>query len=153
MNLIVFSAKQIRKMDKLICGDNKNCHITENDEGNSLHAIFPLNAAAAHGECEVVSALIQARANLNSSDVFMTPLLYATFKGHVNIVSTLIDARADVNKVSKYGMTAWMYAKQQKNQEIARLLVQAGAKTSLIKWGFKRLQKDGLWDKLKLRFK
>jgi len=80
---------------------------------------------------EVVEALIDAKADVNSADKEgHTALTGAASLGFVDIVEDLIKAKADVNHTDSYGYTALIRAADADNRKILRDLLNAGANFS-----------------------
>jgi ankyrin repeat protein len=94
------------------------------------HRITPLIKAAWDGDEEIVSALLAAGAKVNAkaTDTGETPLLNAVSNHHAGIVRTLLKAGADVALKNKFDFNAFTSAVAAGNQEIAGLLLDAGAK-------------------------
>ena len=90
--------------------------------------LFPTVRA---GDLELVLKAIESGADLNARNADgLTPLMVAVDAGHVSVVRALLDKGADVNaRICFYGMTALTLASRQgMDSEIARLLLQAGAR-------------------------
>ena len=97
----------------------------------------PVVAAAASGNIEAVKLLLDKGANVNAIDSYgYTPLMLASLNEKSGMVRLLISKGADVN-ASSYPLlngkrnsrfTALLIAKWKKNEEIVRLLSEAGAK-------------------------
>lgn len=94
------------------------------------HSITPLLKAAWDGELEIVQYLIAKGANVNAraTDTQETPLLNAITRGSVPIVKALLAAKADVSLRNAYDFNPFTSAVAAGNQEIAGLLLDAGAK-------------------------
>ncbi|XRB15362.1 EF-hand domain-containing protein [Pseudoscourfieldia marina] len=87
-----------------------------------------LMMSAAQGHAEIVSALLQAGADVNAkAKDGQTALVHAARKGDAEIVSALLQAGADVNAKAKDGQTALVHAARKGDAEIVSALLQAGA--------------------------
>ncbi|MBO9484590.1 ankyrin repeat domain-containing protein [Salinisphaera sp. G21_0] len=98
-------------------------------EGSSI-----LMMAASFADEEFVKFLIDNKANLNAAlsggpSEGCTALWYASSEGKTSIVQTLLEAGADPNPVEKRNdsRTAYMVAKENGHEEVARLLLDHGA--------------------------
>jgi serine/threonine-protein phosphatase 6 regulatory ankyrin repeat subunit B len=83
-----------------------------------------------HGHPKSVSALIDAKANVNVQTVFqISPLMLAvqSTRGRVEMVTRLIQARADVNARATSGKTALRFARDAGHKDAEQLLLAAGA--------------------------
>jgi ankyrin repeat protein len=96
------------------------------------HAITPLLKAAWDGEGEIVAYLLASGANVNAqaSDTKETALMNAISHDRVEIVKALLAAKADVHLRNAYDFNAFTSAVAAGNQEIAGLLLDAGAKVN-----------------------
>ena len=99
----------------------------KDDEGYTA-----LQRAAERGHQEIVSRLINARADLNIQSPFgNTALHWAAFNEHNDVTSTLLKAGADLNIQNKDGKTVLHWAAEKSNQEFVSKLVEAGADPDL----------------------
>ena len=86
-----------------------------------------LQRAAEKGFNEIVSKLINARADFNIQNYFgNTALHWAAFHEHNDVTSTLLEAGADLNIQNKDGKSCLHFAAE-KSQEIVVRLLEAGA--------------------------
>ena len=94
------------------------------------HKITPLIKAAWDGETEIVSTLLAAGAKVNAkaTDTGETALMNAVTQGNPEIVEMLLKAHADVSAKNKFGFNAFTQAVSAGHQDIAGLLLDAGAK-------------------------
>lgn len=70
--------------------------------------VTPLLAAAGYGYMTVVTLLLNAKANIETRDIYgHTPLLCAIHHGHIDVVSTLIERKADINVVNNSNRGIW----------------------------------------------
>lgn len=94
------------------------------------HHITPLIKAAWDGELPIVEYLISKGANVNAqaNDTKETALLNAVTREHTDVVKALIAAKANVALRNAYDFNAFTSAVAAGNQEIAGLLLDAGAK-------------------------
>ncbi|HVT03618.1 MAG TPA: ankyrin repeat domain-containing protein [Thermoanaerobaculia bacterium] len=106
------------------------------------HKITPLIKAAWDGEEEIVNILLAsgAKVNANATDTGETALMNAVTRGHIPIVRILIKAGADVSPKNKFDFNAFTSAVAAGNQEIAGLLLDAGAKVEAGASGLTPLQ-------------
>lgn len=63
--------------------------------------------------------------------------MWATYKGHKDTVNLLLDHNADVNAHGNYHISSLIWAVGRGYVEIARLLIQRGAKVTLLNKRFK----------------
>ncbi|HEV7765251.1 MAG TPA: ankyrin repeat domain-containing protein [Thermoanaerobaculia bacterium] len=94
------------------------------------HSITPLLKASWDGELEIVQYLIGKGANVNAraTDTQETALMNAITNGHIGIVKALLAAKADVSLRNSYDFNPFTSAVAAGNQEIAGMLLDAGAK-------------------------
>lgn len=94
------------------------------------HSITPLMKAAWDGDLPIVQYLIGKGANVNAraTDTKETALLNAVSNGHTEIIKALLAAKADVHIRNTFDFNAFTTAVAAGNQEIAGLLLDAGAK-------------------------
>jgi ankyrin repeat protein len=90
----------------------------------------PLMEAARRGNLGTVRALLSAGANPNAQDAGggQNALMWAISERHTEVIKELLRRGADVHAGSKTGFTALMFAAQQGDVDIVRVLVGAGAK-------------------------
>ena len=101
-------------------------HVNTADE----HGITPLWLASTNGSVAMVEMLLKAGANPNSPlPTGETPLMRAARTGNVGAVHTLLASGADVNAKAgnTHGQTALMWAVAERNDRVARVLVEHGA--------------------------
>jgi ankyrin repeat protein len=93
----------------------------------------PLSWAAENGRSSTVRLLIQAGADIRSSDTQygLTPLHWAAAKGHRAAVSLLLDAGADVDD-DVGGSTALAIATLRGHHTVSELLLKSGANPNII---------------------
>jgi ankyrin repeat protein len=89
----------------------------------------PLMTAAHSGNPEVVRLLLARDANVNAQENSrgQTALMLAVAENHADVARVLIENHADVKARSKNRFTAFLFAVQQGNLAIARMLLAAGA--------------------------
>ena len=94
------------------------------------HSITPLMKASWDGDLPIVQYLIGKGANVNAraTDTKETALLNAVTRGHTDIIKALLAAKADVHLRNSFDFNAFTSAVAAGNQEIAKLLLDAGAK-------------------------
>ena len=84
--------------------------------------------AALQGQTDIVTALIEAGANVNATGPSeATALMYAAAGGHMEVLQALIEAGADVNATDSSGWTALMRATAPGQTEAVTALIEAGA--------------------------
>lgn len=93
-------------------------------------AITPLMKASWDGELAIVEYLLEKGANVNARDTEShgTALANAVRREHVDIVKALLAAKADVLLKDKFDFNVFTTAVAGGNEEIAGLLLDAGAK-------------------------
>jgi len=97
-------------------------------ESNYKVGNTPLIYAAFFGMKEVVTALLEAGANINSTnDDGATSLNAASECGHLDIARILLQHGAAVNQANKDGCTPLFMASQQGYLDITEILLQHGA--------------------------
>lgn len=108
----------------------KGADVTKTD----LNGYTPLIAASKMGKADVVKLLIDAGSDVNvASKKGYTAIILAGASGSPETVKLLIEAKADVNaRSSTRGMTALIQSAMGCNAEIARMLLDAGAKTDIV---------------------
>jgi hypothetical protein len=113
------SAEQVHQL--LAAGSDVN--------GPNRDGMFPLMEALIDRREKAFAALLQAKADLNliCEKIAMTPLMYAVFTGRSDAVRALLDAGASVSVKNAYGYTALKFAQQQSEEDILRMLRDAGA--------------------------
>jgi ankyrin repeat protein len=94
------------------------------------HSITPLVKAAWDGDLPIVQYLLSKGANVNfrATDTKETALMNAVTRGHVGIIEALLAAKADVSLRNAFDFNAFTSAVAAGNQEIAGMLLDAGAK-------------------------
>jgi ankyrin repeat protein len=94
------------------------------------HSITPLLKASWDGDLPIVQYLLAKGANVNAraTDTKETALMNAITRGHVEIVKALLGAHADVSPRNSFDFNAFTSAAAAGNQELAGLLLEAGAK-------------------------
>jgi ankyrin repeat protein len=92
--------------------------------------VTPLMKAAWEGDVTIVEMLLAAGANVNAavSQTGETALQNAVTREHSDIVAVLLKHKADVSVKNTYGFNAFTSAVAANNQEIAAMLLDAGAK-------------------------
>jgi len=105
---------------------------------------------AKNGDLQKVEALIAEGADINQRDSSgNTPLIKAISFGHFDVAKDLIDKGADINAfyIDKQGkkISALTSALYKYDIRFTKLLLQAGADTSLLGLGDKLALKLGLW--------
>ncbi len=99
-------------------------------------AITPLSLAASDGNADMIRALVDAKANVNSAtSTGATPLMAAATSGSVDAVRVLLDHGAFVNaRENANGQTALMFAAWENRADVVTLLVERGAHSGLTSW-------------------
>lgn len=105
-------------------------HSTETPIDYGEHKITPLLKAAWDGEQEIVTLLLDAGAKINAkaSDTGETALMNAVTRGHMEIIKLLLEKGADVAPKNRFDFNAFTSAVAAGKQDIAGLLLDAGAK-------------------------
>ncbi len=116
--------------------ENGNAAVAERlvKAGANVNATLPaqgetvLMAAALSGQVDIVKMLLEHGADVNAKTVRsgQTALMWATSQNHDNVVRLLIERGADVRGRSRGGFTPMLFAAQQGNIGIARILMTAG---------------------------
>jgi ankyrin repeat protein len=94
------------------------------------HSITPLLKAAWDGDVPIVQYLIGKGADVNAraTDTKETALINAVTREHTEVIKALLAAKADVTLRNSFDFNAFTSAVAAGNQEIAALLLDAGAK-------------------------
>ncbi|XP_045614420.1 uncharacterized protein [Procambarus clarkii] len=101
------------------------------DTKGNLHWSI-LHHAAARGQLNIVSLLIERGANINAEDSNRTtPLHTASFHGHLRVVDLLADAGANLNAADQRGNTPLHSAIEGGHPHVISLLLQKGCDTSI----------------------
>lgn len=88
-----------------------------------------LHQAASFEQAEIARCLLDAGAEVDQrEDEGATPLMYAAARGDLRTVEILLARGADPSAKDKDGWTAWDWAVDKENPEIADLLAQAGGR-------------------------
>ena len=93
-------------------------------------------AARWNRDSEVVSALLDAGADVNAREMFdFTALMYAAGHNTIEVINILLQAGAEVNAKEKNGMTVLMYVvkwsyRSIPTSEIVNVLLDAGAEVN-----------------------
>ena len=104
---------------------NEDLNVCEDE--NHL-ALWPLIAAAAHGDLTTVQSLLKQVPDKNvTTDLGRTALWYATARGHLEIVRLLLEQGADKEKTDLNGWTPLYIAAYNDHLPIVQLLVGGGA--------------------------
>lgn len=100
-----------------------------------------LQSTSSSGNCEIIPSLLKRHANVNALARFssddskkppsITPLYLASRYVFPECVKTLINACADVNRQTCDGYTAYLTAAENGQFETLKMLVEAGADTSV----------------------
>ena len=92
--------------------------------------------AAWNGHAKAVRWLLERGAVLNRGDKNWDALHYAVFNGHTALAAELLERGANVNARSPNGATPLMLAAREGREDAAKLLLEAGADTTLKSdWG------------------
>lgn len=104
----------------------------EIDNKSSVAYRKGLHYAAKSGNLKRVNALVKQKAKPNETEKIskFTPLYYATIKGHKSVIKALINAGANPNPVDFAGTTPLRQAVVSYKGDIARLLIDQGAKAN-----------------------
>jgi ankyrin repeat protein len=123
---VAIERHDVEKVKALLAAGNSTETLIEYGD----HKITPLMKAAWDGESEIVETLLAAGAKVNakSSDTDETALMSAVTKGDPAIVNMLIKAGADVTPKNKFSFNVFTSAVAAGNEEIAAILLEAGAK-------------------------
>ncbi|MFT4314783.1 MAG: ankyrin repeat domain-containing protein [Wolbachia pipientis] len=97
----------------------------KNDECTALHF------AVKNGYIDVVEALLDKKASVNSLSIFGTPLNLAAEQGHKEIVEALLNKGADVNLQDNDRKTPLHLAIRKGNENIVKVLLDKGANVNL----------------------
>lgn len=99
-----------------------------------LGEMTPLFMAAKNGDAQMVSLMLESKAEVNSPNSNgTTPLMLAAGSGSVDTVRVLLDRGSDPNaKDSTNGQTALMFASAAGRAEVVRLLASRGADVNAI---------------------
>jgi ankyrin repeat protein len=94
------------------------------------HSMTPLMKASWDGDLPIVQYLLSKKANVNSTatDTKETALMNAVTRGHSEVVKALLDAKADITLRNAFDFNAFTIAVAAGNQELAGMLLDAGAK-------------------------
>jgi ankyrin repeat protein len=94
------------------------------------HAITPLLKASWDGDLPIVQYLLSKGANVNfrAPDTKETALMNAVTREHTEVIKALLAAKADVSLRNTYDFNAFTSAVAAGNQEMAAMLLEAGAK-------------------------
>lgn len=105
-------------------------HSTETLIDYGEHKITPLLKAAWDGEEEIVTLLLEAGAKINAkaTDTGETALMNAVTREHTAIVKLLLEKGADVAPKNRFDFNAFTSAVAAGKQDIAGMLLDAGAK-------------------------
>lgn len=121
--LIAASAKGFINIVKILIdnGANVNKYVTL--------GLTPLMSASGNGHLDVVRLLVEKGAKPDFAIKYKeTALMHASLKGHLPVVKYLIKRGADPNLQNVEGVTALMFAVQnRKNFEVVKYLVEHGA--------------------------
>jgi Ankyrin repeats (many copies)/Ankyrin repeats (3 copies)/Ankyrin repeat len=105
----------------LIAAHPEHVNAKNNYDDTAMHA-------AARGNADIVSLLLEHDADVDSRDVDdATPLHWASFHGTLLVGQCLLDHGADPNAREKYGFTPLFHAARQGHVEFAQMLFERGA--------------------------
>lgn len=123
---VAIESHDVDKIKALLAAGNS----TETPIDYGEHKITPLIKAAWDGEAEIVETLLAAGAKVNATatDTGETALMNAVTKGDPAIVNMLIKAGADVKPKNKFGFNAFTQAVAAGKEDLAAILLEAGAK-------------------------
>jgi ankyrin repeat protein len=93
-----------------------------------VSSLGPLNQAARYGDIETVRLLVEKGEDVNAVTNGLSPLLLASCSGHTGIVEYLLAKGADPNSPQDKENTALGCASFYGQREIAKALIDAGAK-------------------------
>lgn len=119
--LMIASQKGHRRLVSLLLSAGARVNAT------SAAGDTPIFLAAREGNLSVVKALLSAGANVNVSQDGRSLLMHVVEGGDLLMAEVLLAAGADVSYEGPDGLTALDVARQNNNQELQMLLVQAGA--------------------------
>jgi len=104
-----------------------------NPNAGLLSGETPLMEASRRGNLETVRALLSAKADPNAKEENYghTALMAAVTQKHTAVVEELLRRGAEVDLGAISGFTPLMYAAQQTDADITRILIGAGAKPNL----------------------
>ena len=107
---------------KLLIENDANVSIPGHIEG--YPGMPPLLEAAVAGYTEICELLLNAGADVNSVGYEnMTALMRATSNGHLDTIKVLLQHNADINCIMRNGSTALDIARQYKQKEAEKLLI------------------------------
>ena len=88
-----------------------------------------LVTASSRGYCNIVNALLDAKADVHARDsgTRKTALHLASHKGHVDVASALLEFKADVNSDDRFGMTPLQYASERGHLNVVHALLESKA--------------------------
>jgi ankyrin repeat protein len=88
-----------------------------------------LSEAAEYGDLQVVEALLDGGALIDSTDIDgNTALIYAVIGGRIDIVRVLLERGARITARDRYGKTAMKMAEENSRTDIVQILKGAGAR-------------------------
>ena len=102
------------------------------DESNKGKKGLLINEAIFGGNPDLIHFLVEKgiSTEYQSSSFFTTPLCFAVQGERFEVVRALIKAGANINAMDKEGMTPLLAAREKNNEELAKLLIDAGADES-----------------------
>ncbi|WP_339045925.1 ankyrin repeat domain-containing protein [Candidatus Mesenet endosymbiont of Agriotes lineatus] len=114
---------EIEKVQSLLNqGENVNATDTYGDSD------IPLHYAAAKGHTNVITLLLQHKADVHAQNKCgQTPLHCAAEKGHTNVITLLLQHKADVHAQDYCGQTPLYWAAEKGHEEVVKLLIEKGA--------------------------